>query len=91
MKQGKSFLGTEEKYKFLSTVLILKIHTLIRIKTLLVFDKLNLIDFKLGVGIVETMRKEILNTQTTTATGRITSDGENENLVPRISMPKGNE
>ena len=41
------------------------------------------------MGIVETMRKEILNTQTTTATGRITSDGENENLVPRISIPKG--
>ena len=30
--------------------------------TLLVLDKLNLIDFKLGVGIVETIRKETIKT-----------------------------
>ena len=36
--------------------------TPIKIMTLLVLDKLNLIDYKLGVGIVETIRKETIRT-----------------------------
>ena len=38
-------------------------HTLIRIKTLLVLDKLKLMDLRLGVGMVEIIKTEINKTQ----------------------------
>ena len=66
-----------------------EIHTLIRIITRLVFDKLNLIDFKLGVGIVEIIKTEINKVQARTLKVRSSVPIVNPNLWLSILSPRG--
>jgi hypothetical protein len=66
-----------------------EIHTLIRIITRLVFDKLNLIDFKLGVGIVEINKNEVNKVQQRTIKVKNSVSIVKPNLWPRIFKPKG--
>jgi hypothetical protein len=66
-----------------------EIHTLIRIITRLVFDKLNLIDFKLGVGIVEIIKTEINKVQARTLKVRSSVPIVKPNLWLSILSPRG--
>ena len=65
------------------------IQTPIRNRTLRVLERVNLIDLRLGVGIVEIIRKETNKTQTTT--NKIVNPSKNgiENLLLKKSKPRG--
>ena len=65
------------------------IQTPIRNRTLRVLERVNLIDLRLGVGIVEIIRKETNKTQTTTNKIVNPSTNGNENLLLSKSIPRG--
>ena len=64
-------------------------HTLIRIKTLLVLDKLKLMDLRLGVGMVEIIKTEINKTQQRTNPVKSCVLIVKPNLWLSISIPNG--
>ena len=63
--------------------------TPIKNKTLRVFEKVILIDFKLGVRIVDIMREDTNRTHITTRRAVIPSKAGKENLLLKKSIPNG--